>query len=197
MGDHGKLYVSKELVDVYRNVVVPSAQFVIPNQFEAELVKIEYYLVQITNPTNPRLLTDVEIKCEADAIRACDILHDKGVEVVVITSLYYNDEEIVLLGSSRKENDKCRFALCMPALPHYYTGTGDLFGALLLGWSLKHPTDLKLVCEKAVSGIRSVILNTAKHYKHSTATHPELRIIQSRTEIENPTISLTAKNLPL
>eukprot|EP00012_Vannella_robusta_P002462 CAMPEP_0206184632 /NCGR_PEP_ID=MMETSP0166-20121206/1336_1 /ASSEMBLY_ACC=CAM_ASM_000260 /TAXON_ID=95228 /ORGANISM="Vannella robusta, Strain DIVA3 518/3/11/1/6" /LENGTH=123 /DNA_ID=CAMNT_0053599689 /DNA_START=128 /DNA_END=496 /DNA_ORIENTATION=- len=123
MGDHGKLYVSKELVDVYRNVVVPSAQFVIPNQFEAEL------------------LTDVEIKCEADAIRACDILHDKGVEVVVITSLYYNDEEIV--GSSRKENDKCRFTLCMPALPHYYTGTGDLFGALLLGWSLKHPTDLK------------------------------------------------------
>lgn len=38
MGDHGKLYVSPELVKVYKELIVPSAQFVIPNQFEAEFV---------------------------------------------------------------------------------------------------------------------------------------------------------------
>lgn len=38
MGDHGRLYVSSELVETYKELVVPSSQFVIPNQFEAEFV---------------------------------------------------------------------------------------------------------------------------------------------------------------
>lgn len=182
MGDHGKLYVSEELVTVYRDVVVPSAQFVIPNQFEAEL------------------LTGIKINCEEDAIKACNCLHDKGVEVVVITSLYYYKDEIVLMGSSRKQNSRCCFTLKMPKLPHYYTGTGDLFGALLLGWSIKHPDDLKKVCEKAVAGIRAVILNTAAYQETLNASdsrknHPELRIIQSRQEIEHPIVSLYGEYL--
>lgn len=74
-------------------------------------------------------------------------------------------------------------------------GTGDLFGALLLAYYLKHPTDLKLVCEKAVAATRSVILNTAKYQKENNIVHPELRIIQSRDALENPEIEFVAETL--
>ncbi|KAL9689730.1 hypothetical protein QQ045_010119 [Rhodiola kirilowii] len=36
MGDEGKLYVPPELVSVYREMVVPVASMLTPNQFEAE-----------------------------------------------------------------------------------------------------------------------------------------------------------------
>lgn len=36
MGDNGKLYVPQESADVYRDEIVPIADFVTPNQFECE-----------------------------------------------------------------------------------------------------------------------------------------------------------------
>jgi pyridoxine kinase len=33
LGDNGRFYVPKELVDVYRNIVIPKADVVTPNQF--------------------------------------------------------------------------------------------------------------------------------------------------------------------
>ena len=38
LGDGGKLYVPPELVDAYREALVPLAAVVTPNQFEAELL---------------------------------------------------------------------------------------------------------------------------------------------------------------
>ena len=52
MGDGGKLYVPAELVGAYRELVVPKASLLTPNQFEAEL------------------LTGLTIRTEADAARA-------------------------------------------------------------------------------------------------------------------------------
>ena len=142
-------------------------------------------------------MTKTTIHSQDDAVQACDILHGLGVEVVVITSLYYEkDGNITLMGSSRKHDTLDRFVIQMPSLPHYYTGTGDLFGSLLLGWTLRHPDQLSLACEKAVAGIRSVILNTAAHQQCQEATgvnrHSELRIIQSRQDLESPQIELRA-----
>lgn len=34
MGDNGKLYVPEELVNIYKNEIVPLADIVTPNQFE-------------------------------------------------------------------------------------------------------------------------------------------------------------------
>lgn len=188
MGDNGKLYVSEDLVDTYRDLVVPAADFLIPNQFEAEL------------------LTGMSIHSEEDAAAVCERLHEKGVRVVVITSLYYTqDDHITLMGSRRASNGTDiaeRFFIRVPSLSYYFTGTGDLFGALLVGWSLKHPDNLALVCEKAVAGIRAVILNTIASVQQSTETSPigvrrcsELRLIQSRKEIENPVIEFRAVSL--
>lgn len=36
LGDHGKLYVPRELIEYYRNHVLCLADIITPNQFEAE-----------------------------------------------------------------------------------------------------------------------------------------------------------------
>jgi len=38
MGDNGKLYVSPDLVTLFREKLVPLADIALPNQFEAECV---------------------------------------------------------------------------------------------------------------------------------------------------------------
>jgi pyridoxine kinase len=38
MGDHERLYVSEDVLPAYRNLL-PDADLILPNQFEAELVK--------------------------------------------------------------------------------------------------------------------------------------------------------------
>lgn len=38
MGDNGKMYVPNELLDIYRDEIIPLADIVTPNQFELELV---------------------------------------------------------------------------------------------------------------------------------------------------------------
>ena len=49
-----------------------------------------------------RLLTGVKIQSLQDGIKATELLHDKGVETVLITSLFYGDsKEIILLASKR------------------------------------------------------------------------------------------------
>ena len=36
MGDHGKFYVPEELMSIYRDELLPLANMITPNQFEAE-----------------------------------------------------------------------------------------------------------------------------------------------------------------
>lgn len=75
LGDNGRLYVPPALVDTYRDEVVPFADALLPNQFEAEL------------------LSGVAIRTEADARRACDMLHRRGVSLVIITSAQLQSDD--------------------------------------------------------------------------------------------------------
>ncbi|XP_029143038.1 pyridoxal kinase-like, partial [Protobothrops mucrosquamatus] len=72
MGDkwsgEGYMYVPEDLFPVYKNNVVPVADIITPNQFEAEL------------------LTGRKIHSEKEAIEVMDMLHNMGPEMVVITS---------------------------------------------------------------------------------------------------------------
>jgi len=87
LGDNGKLYVPASLVEIYQRDVIPLATVLTPNQFECEL------------------LTDTKIACELDAVAACDMLHARGVPVVVITSLDYGGpDEIVMMLSEETAN---------------------------------------------------------------------------------------------
>jgi pyridoxal/pyridoxine/pyridoxamine kinase len=67
LGDNGRLYVPQELVQIYKEQVIPHATLLTPNQFELEL------------------LTDCKVSSQADALRACARLHEAGVPTVVCT----------------------------------------------------------------------------------------------------------------
>eukprot|EP00584_Thalassiosira_punctigera_P000214 CAMPEP_0172539476 /NCGR_PEP_ID=MMETSP1067-20121228/10669_1 /TAXON_ID=265564 ORGANISM="Thalassiosira punctigera, Strain Tpunct2005C2" /NCGR_SAMPLE_ID=MMETSP1067 /ASSEMBLY_ACC=CAM_ASM_000444 /LENGTH=371 /DNA_ID=CAMNT_0013325169 /DNA_START=105 /DNA_END=1220 /DNA_ORIENTATION=- len=71
LGDMGRFYVPEGLVDIYRRDVLPLADVITPNQFEVEQ------------------LTGISIETIRDAQRACRILHDSGVSVVLITSIVF------------------------------------------------------------------------------------------------------------
>ncbi|CAI5986112.1 unnamed protein product, partial [Closterium sp. NIES-64] len=145
MGDDGRLYIRPELVPIYRHQVVPVATLITPNQFEAEQ------------------LTGLSIRTQADAITACDMLHAAGPRKVVITSMEV-DGRLLVVGSDAsspageeegsEQRSLQRFCIAVPKIPHYFTGTGDLMTALLLGWSHKYPHDLARAAELAVASLQ-------------------------------------------
>jgi len=164
MGDQGKLYVPKELVNIYKDEVIPKADFLFPNQTECEF------------------LTDMRITSDADALQAIDKLHQVGPKVVIITSFEFGDRSFVsLLGSIRNDDGKTsrRFKMQVPRFDRSFTGTGDLFAALLLAW-YSIDGDVVRACEKAVNSLQAVLSKTVK------AASGELLLIQSKHEIETP-----------
>ena len=147
LGDLGRFYVPKELVDIYRREVLPLADVITPNQFEIEQ------------------LTGIAIKSIPDAQRACHILHDIGVSTVLITSIVFDCTEerkvvekypttteslkpptdsIGMFASKRRLQSKDRdvnerkdeqYIIYIPRLEGQFTGTGDVCAALFLGWT--------------------------------------------------------------
>uniref|UniRef100_A0A3P9H956 Pyridoxal kinase n=1 Tax=Oryzias latipes TaxID=8090 RepID=A0A3P9H956_ORYLA len=193
LGDQGAMYVPENLLPIYKTMVVPLADILTPNQFEAEL------------------LTGRTIKTAADAVQVMDLLHDMGPETVVLTSTDLLSKRgggfLVALGSQKiKKPDGTRVSqkiwMDIPKVDAVFVGTGDLFAAMLLAWTHHHPTDLKTACEKTVSVMHHVIQRTIA-YANETAgpgkkPSPallELRMVQSKADIENPAIVVQAEVL--
>uniref|UniRef100_A0A667ZVP6 Pyridoxal kinase n=1 Tax=Myripristis murdjan TaxID=586833 RepID=A0A667ZVP6_9TELE len=186
MGDHGAMYVPENLLPVYRDKVVPVADILTPNQFEAEL------------------LTGRKINTEEDAIEVMDLLHQMGPETVVLTSSNlpskHGDQFLVALGSQKIgkiHSQKIRMEI--PKVDAVFVGTGDLFAAMLLAWTHHHPKDLKTACEKTVSVMHHVIKRTISYAnemagpgKRPSPAQLELRMVQSKADIENPAIAVEA-----
>ncbi|XP_048767181.1 pyridoxal kinase-like isoform X2 [Ostrea edulis] len=181
MGDNGKMYVPEELLPVYMEKILPIADIVTPNQFETEK------------------LTGMKINSVEDAIKAMEILHNKGPKTVVISSSEFAaDGAITSLASTvingRKEVYKVQFE----KIPAIFVGTGDLFAACLLAW-LEKDKNLKVAFEKTISTLQCVIKRTLDRARvltgdgnNPTPAQMELRLVQSKAEIENPPHSYTA-----
>lgn len=190
LGDNGALYVPETLVPIYRDKVVPAANIITPNQFEAEL------------------LTGRTIRTEKDAIEVMNLLHSKGPHTVVITSSDLpsplGDQYLVAMGSHitvRPDSTRAtqQIRLDIPKVEAVFVGTGDLFAALLLAWTHHHPNDLKTACEKTVSVMQHVIKRTIIYAKEMAgpnrkpnAAQLELRMVQSKADIEDPAITVDA-----
>ncbi|RHY35120.1 hypothetical protein DYB32_000375, partial [Aphanomyces invadans] len=135
-------------VDIYRDEVLPLADIITPNQFECEL------------------LSGQTLTSDADVVAACRMLHALGPRIVVVSSFTPPDEphrlwlyasEAVTVNGRQLSN---MYKMEVPRLPAYYSGTGDLFAALLLAWLAKHPTNLKLVLETVVATVQAVMRRT-------------------------------------
>ncbi|XP_048049050.1 pyridoxal kinase-like [Megalobrama amblycephala] len=184
LGDNGALYVPKNLLPIYRDKVVPAADIITPNQFEAEL------------------LTGRSISTEKDAVEVMNLLHSMGPDTVVITSSDLpsplGDQYLVALGSQKRVRADGtmvtqQIRMDIPRVDAVFVGTGDLFAAMLLAWTHHHPNDLKTACEKTVSVMHHVIKRTITYAKEvagpdrkPSPAQLELRMVQSKADIEDP-----------
>jgi len=162
------------------------------------------------------------ITCEKDAFAACSVLHSKGPHTVIITSLNIEHNWVTIVASTTIEqkqertgqvrataatsnateltvnNTYTRYKVRVPRVDGYFTGTGDLFSALLLGWMHRHPENLKLALEHAVAGLQTVLLDTVEYAsKHGGGAEEqertskvwaarELRLIQNQDALAKP-----------
>ncbi|XP_071988463.1 pyridoxal kinase-like, partial [Engystomops pustulosus] len=180
----GSMYVPEELLPVYKDLVVPVADIITPNQFEAEL------------------LTGCKIRTQQEAVEVMDTLHSLGPNTVVITSsdlpASRGSDYLITLGSQRRVGEDgrlqtLRISLELPKVDAVFVGTGDLFAAMLLAWTHHHPNNFKLAFEKTVSAMQLVLQRTITSARtlagpgvRPSYAQLELRMVQSRKDIENP-----------
>ncbi|KAL9180946.1 hypothetical protein ACHAXT_009751 [Thalassiosira profunda] len=214
LGDLGRFYVPKELVDIYRSDVLPLADVVTPNQFEIEQ------------------LTGISIRTLEDAKRACCLLHDWGVSTVLITSIVFEEsghqsadltadrqhaEPTVGMFASRRmhnsqqtENEQEttdeQYVLYSPKFDGQFTGTGDVCAALFLAWTvLDGDGSLASSLEKLAGTMHAIVRRT---YNAATkkrtqfgveqsqlVSSREMQLIQSRDDILNPPRNLRASKV--
>ncbi|KAJ8974423.1 hypothetical protein NQ317_002451 [Molorchus minor] len=173
MGDNGKLYVNEGLVPIYRQEIIPLATIITPNLFEAEL------------------LAEMKITNVDDVWKAISLLHAKGCETVVISSVEFQNEPGMNIFASKKKGDlREKLAMTIEKLPISFTGSGDLFAALFLSWMYRSNENLKESLEKTVASLQAVLKRTADYVKGKeiNSTNKELKLIQSKVDIEKPKI---------
>jgi len=146
MGDDGRMYVSHDVVPIYRDILLPLATIITPNWYETQL------------------LTGIEIRDLASIQAAFKVLHTTyGIPHVVISSLpigtalqaelqqaqpfrsmnwnaqpcgeiAHADERLLCVASSVASSDAVSevAAAIIPRIKGYFAGVGDLFSALVL-----------------------------------------------------------------
>ncbi|XP_057468518.1 pyridoxal kinase isoform X3 [Actinidia eriantha] len=121
-------------------------------------------------------LTGLRIVSEQDGQEACNILHAAG---------------------PPKVQSPEQFKILIPKIPAYFTGTGDLMTALLLGWSNKYPVNLDKAAELAVSSLQALLSRTLSDYDAAgydpQSSSLEIRLIQSQDDIRHPQVKYKAE----
>lgn len=176
MGDNGRMYVPEELKDIYRTLIVPLADIVTPNSFEAQL------------------LTGLPVETRQDLYSVVGKLHELGVKTVVVSSTEDAADNLIIYGSSKADGAGARTTTAeinIPKISGHFTGTGDLFAALFLAWF--HRSDLPTALEKATSTVQAVLKRTNEYVEslgggEGSKHDRELKIIQSKADIENPEV---------
>ncbi|XP_002093335.3 pyridoxal kinase [Drosophila yakuba] len=182
MGDNGELYVPKELLPVYRDEIIPLADIITPNQFEVEL------------------LTEKEVRSEAAVWEAMEWFHQRGIKTVVISSSDLGQPGVLRAFLSQQNGP--RLAIDIPkqgGKDLVFTGTGDLFASLFLAHS-HGSKDIANVFEKTIASLQAVIKRTVASLPGGgngpvKAAERELKLVQSKTEIEQPQVLLKAQRL--
>ncbi|EME79273.1 pyridoxal kinase [Pseudocercospora fijiensis CIRAD86] len=195
MGDNGRIYVAEECVEAYKGLL-KDADLILPNLFEAELLSGEK-------------IRDLESMGVA-----IGKLHQVfAVPNVVVTSIRLPETPIAgmgeegknssavlsVIGSTATSEGKPRlFRITVPALPVFFSGTGDMFAALLVARlreaaqqagvlntaSWRSPDEVsgpELPLAKAVSKVlasmHAVLKDTAKHYQAVSKSLGEEKVL--------------------
>lgn len=170
MGDVGRgFFVKEALPPFFKAQACHSANIMTPNQFE-----LEY-------------LSDIHIVDIATAKKACDVLHEKGVNMVLLTSLDTQgtapDEIQMMLSLNTGE----AYVITTPKLdfPVPLNGSGDTTAALFGGYIL-HGDAPQTALEKTAAAIFGVFEKTKELGRR------ELALIQKQSSFLNPDTPFTA-----
>ena len=117
-----------------------------------------------------------------------------GPKLVIITSvlLANQDDKVISVFASRRHETNGSaevWRINCPQLPGRYTGTGDLFSALLLGHSALNPNDLPASIEKVMNTMYASIKRSLDLSPEIPLHSTQLRglmLIQCKDVIENP-----------
>ncbi|EEP81859.1 conserved hypothetical protein [Uncinocarpus reesii 1704] len=139
MGDQGRIYVNEDVVPAYKDLI-PHADLILPNQFEAELL------------SGIKILSLANL---ADAIAAIHRIYN--VPHVIVTSVQlpsatsssssssaslatadgsvstqdHRTNALMIVGSTMRSDGSARlFKIDVPFLDCFFSGTGDMFAAL-------------------------------------------------------------------
>ncbi|KAJ3134374.1 hypothetical protein HK100_003634 [Physocladia obscura] len=209
LGDNNSLYVPPELVPIYRDELCRLADIITPNAFEAELLAAD-------SDTEQRPL-----KTLSDVVDTLARLHRLGPPCVVITSVDLDPASARLSLFASHAPSRSMFKIDFPRLNGSFTGTGDLFAAVLIARvssaSLAgisggiDPSAFKSACEFAVATMHHVLTETIEtnnlHSNSSTdvksvsspadTKYRELSLVESKHWIESPTLQFFATDFSL
>jgi pyridoxine kinase len=170
MGDVGRgFYVKPDIPDIFRNELVPLADIITPNQFELEA------------------LTGLDTGGIGNALRAIDMIHEKGPGIVLVTSYRgggTGDGQIGMLAS----DSSGAYLAITPELPigTGMAGSGDITASVFLSRYLETGDAKKALelCTASVFGI----MEASWQYGRSGAGAGlmELRIVQAQQELVSP-----------
>lgn len=152
MGDSGKLYVAEAVVPVYKSLL-PLADCITPNQFEAELLSG----VTITDLSSLSLCLATLRKMYA-------------VSIIIISSVVLPSEpDNLICAASSARSAEC-FYIRFKSLPGAFVGTGDMFAALVMAHGYNslskegdgRPKPLERVVRQVLGEMRVVLERTAR-----------------------------------
>lgn len=182
LGDDATSYYvpnGPKVAQAYKEQLMLLADMITPNRFEASI------------------LSGVEIDQESphvmkQALAAIEALHVHfGVRVVAITSLQLAiaRDQLICIVSHKHDGASSVWTIQVPRLDCPFTGTGDLFTALLTGWLQKTDMNIKESLENTANTIHDILEDTLAWFHqvddNSVQSH-ELRLVQNRDKIIYP-----------
>lgn len=158
LGDCGKLYNSHECLDALKNDLVPIADTITPNAYEA------------------MWLTGKTMKNMSDLLEIVHDLHKMGPKNVIITSTEWNHR----ITFFSWDNGKRQFGMETPSIPRKFDGPGDVFTSLLLANWILFPQQYDEIAKRTLSSVYSVLEKT------NQLNAREIALPQAVLDIVNP-----------
>uniref|UniRef100_A0A1B6MA51 Pyridoxal kinase n=1 Tax=Graphocephala atropunctata TaxID=36148 RepID=A0A1B6MA51_9HEMI len=182
LGDNGKMCVPESHVAIYRDHIIPLADIVTPNQYEAEL------------------LTGKPILDADDAWTVIDNIHSMACQSVFLSSAHLGYDDYLLGFASRISGKKKTTATLKSPLVHTsFSGTGELYAALVLAWMYRSGGDIVATLEHTTATVQAVLNRTSQSAtgKNGDTTAKKiplnLKLVQSKGDIEDPNVIVKCK----
>ncbi|MFG1291231.1 pyridoxal kinase PdxY [Xanthobacter versatilis] len=161
IGDVGRgIFVRPGIPELMRDLAVPAADVITPNQFELELL-------------SGRACAYID-----DAIAACDALHARGPKVILVTSLNVAETPPDCIDLIASGPDGC-FLVRTPRLAVSLNGAGDAIAALFF-FHVQRTGSTAEAVSAAASSIYGVLERTEK------AQSRELLLVEAQDEFVRP-----------